>query len=497
MPVLPRLLATLLAVFAIAAATAHAAADPPRNPYLADSPWPIAHHDSYAQDSSALPGPTAATPLRIERTQAFPGAITLAYGPRYRDGSWPVWGSSWIGVFKAVQSPSGSVRIADSALILPDLSGGLFNAIATAYAFADRDGSFFAAGQRAIRRFRDSAPGGPAAKMAAPDVLTLPDSAMAPGDVIAGMNLTYDGHVIVVSKRGSLMAVNRDLTGLQVLHLPDEEISNSIAIDEDGGVYVVSERTMRRVQWTGSQLSTDPADGAWAVAYDGGPIPPAPGRLGPGSGTTPTLLGSGRGDKLVAIADGGALMHVNYFWRDRIPAGWKGLPGHDRRFAADLPITFGDPNATRSVTDQSFVGRGYDVMTVSNTYGFPFNITTPFSQLAVLFSGQPGIQPFGVQKFRWDPRTDTLVSAWANRSVSRPNGIPAMSAATNLAYCWGSRWGWWSLEALDWDTGASVFSVSAMNEAYDNSAYAGMQVGHGGTAVTGTLGGLNTIRPAP
>jgi hypothetical protein len=476
------------AVPAVAACPPPAFCEPPVNRQLADSPWPIAHRNSYQQDSSALPGPDASDTPVVQRMAAPLGAITLAYGKRYADGSYPVWSSTLLGVVKAVQG-TGGIRMVDQRLFIPDLSGGLFTAISGAYAFADNRGSFFAAGQRVIRRFREVRPGDPSSP--------IPDEALAPGDVVSGMNLAYDGTVIAVSKRGTVMALDRGLKRFSYVKLPPEEISNSIAVDEEGGIFVVAERTLRRVQWTGSKLSTDPADGAWSAPYDGGPVPPAPGRLGAGSGTTPTLVGHGGGDRLVAIADGGELMKIAYFWRSTIPADWKGLPGRDRRLAGELPITFGDPGATRSATEQSLVARGYDTMAVSNTYGFPFNVTTPFSQLAVLFSGLPGVQPFGVEKFRWNPVANTLTRAWANRNVSCPNGIPAMSASRGLAYCWGARNGWWTLEALDWETGRSVFHRVVGSEAYDNSAYAGLQIGPWGSAATGVLGGVDLIRPTP
>jgi len=406
-----------------------------------------------------------------------------------------VWGSAWFGVFKAVQSPAGFRKV-DETPIVPDLSGGLLNALSSAYALADTDGNFFAAGQRVLRRFRDVTPGDPSSPIGPADVLELPAGVLDAGDVIGGMNLTYDGHIVLVTKHGTVMAVNRDLTGLQYLRLPGGgEVSNSIATDEDGGIYVVSERTMWRVQWTGRALSLDEADGAWSVAYDGGPVVPAPGRVGPGSGTTPTLIGSGSGDKLVAIADGQGLMHVNLFWRGAIPGDWAGLPGHDRRVAADLPITFGDPAATRSVTEQSFTGRGYDVMAVSNAYGAPFDQTTPFSQLAVAWSGAAGVAPHGAEKFSWDPDANVLTSAWANTTVSCPNGIPSMSSATGMAYCWGARDGVWALEGLDWRTGASVLHQPVSSNSADNSAYAGTEIGAFGAVATGTLGGVTALHP--
>lgn len=32
---------------------------PPKNPFLADSPWPMSHQGPYAQGSSSYPGPTS------------------------------------------------------------------------------------------------------------------------------------------------------------------------------------------------------------------------------------------------------------------------------------------------------------------------------------------------------------------------------------------------------------------------------------------------------
>ena len=161
----------------------------------------------------------------------------------------------------------------------------------------------------------------------------------------------------------------------------------------------------------------------------------------------PTLLGTGTGDKLIAIADGQTFMHVNLFWRSDIPADWTGLVGHDLRLAAEAPITFGDPTATRSATEQSLTGRDYDVMAVSNAYGAPYD--TQGGKLAVFNSGNPDIAPHGAEKFRWDPATRTIASVWTNTTVSCPNGIPSMSTATGYAYCWGARNGFWGLEGLD------------------------------------------------
>lgn len=129
---------------------------PPADPYLADSPWPISHQSSYQQASSNLPG--------ITRNDA--------------------------------------------------------------------------AGQREVRSFRDVVAGDPASRIESVDTFEIPIAVMGGADVVVGMSLTYDG------------------------------------------VYVVTESTVFRVQWTGSALSLDEGEGAWSVEYDSGPTVPAPGRRG-------------------------------------------------------------------------------------------------------------------------------------------------------------------------------------------------------------------------
>lgn len=121
--------------------------------------------------------------------------------------------------------------------------------------------------------------------------------------------------------------LDRNFLNFKYLRFEDEEISNSIACDEENGIYIVTSKNMHRVQWTGTQLSTNTTDGAWTSKYETGNN--ASGiRLGEGSGSTPTLMGFGSNDKFVVITDGQELMHVVLFWRGAIPDDWIQLPGN-------------------------------------------------------------------------------------------------------------------------------------------------------------------------
>jgi len=115
--------------------------------------------------------------------------------------------------------------------------------------------------------------------------------------------------------------------------------------------------------------------------------------------------------------------------------------------------------------------------------------------LSVLFSGFPAFAPYGAEKFVWDPRARELASAWANEAVSLPNGIPAMSAATGLIYDVGQREGLWTWEAIDWETGESVFFHPLGGMLKYNSVYAATEVGPGEALYSGALWGMMRLAP--
>ncbi|MCA9771047.1 MAG: hypothetical protein KC466_01485 [Myxococcales bacterium] len=467
-------------------------AEPPTNAYLADSPWPMSHRNPYNQASSPYPGPDGGETFSIDHSVGGVGPISINFsGPDYAGGQSAIWGANFFDVFKIIPQAGGG-RVVRR---FPDFPVG--NLISGAYTVLDADENFFVPKGTQIRRYGELFASDPNSQIWPLANYYLPAEALGAGDSIVGLNLTYDGWLVLATAKGTVAVLARDFSEIRYVFLdtePGEEVTNSIAVDEDGGIYVVTSQSVYRVQWDGISLSTDPADGAWSAPYEPGPSVPAPGRLGTGSGTTPTLMGTGDDDKFVVIADGQELMHIVLYWRDEIPVDWVPLPGKDPRIAAEMPITFGDPAATRSITEQSITVRGYDAMVVSNTYrNWPFSGGL-FGLLVTFFSGNPLYQPFGVEKFQWDPVTRTLATAWANPDLSCPNGIPSMSAATGLAYCYGARGGQWTVEGIDWATGAEVFHVFTGSTSF-NSLYAATEIGPGGSIASGTVGGPLFLTP--
>ena len=101
-----------------------------------------------------------------------------------------------------------------------------------------------------------------------------------------------------------------------------EQISNSIAADEDGGIYIRSPR--RRCYRVDFNARSKRLTRRWRTPYNAGSATSEI-RLGAGSGSTPTVMGTGHQDKFVVITDGQDVMHQDLFWRDEVPKDFKGL----------------------------------------------------------------------------------------------------------------------------------------------------------------------------
>lgn len=481
--------------------------EPPHNPYLADSAWPMTHRNPYVQASSPLPAPTSREGLAYPRYQS--GGlinITQAMSAPYADGTIVAWGSSMNNVYKNTVSANKLTLI--DRVKKPE-AVGITNAIAGAYTLVDKDNHFFVPSIGKLYAYTDAVNGDAHSKIKLAGTFTLPAEALrgeAKKDPIVGVNMTWDGYIALATKRGTVMVVKRDFSDYHFLQLGDgngEEVSNSIAVDENGGIYVVTSKAMYRVQWTGSTLTLDNAAGAWRSDYETGADVQVPGRLGAGSGSTPTLMGVGDQEKFVVITDGQQVTHLVLFWRDEIPADWQPIaPGKDRRIAAEMPVNYGNPDIARSMSEQSVLVSGYGAVVVNNDYGITQQSPNPvlanlLNGLVVFLSNTPLYAPYGVEKFEWNPATRSLDVAWVNNTISCPNGIPTMSRASNMFYCVGQRNSVWNIEALDWSTGASVFYRPMSALPHHNSFYASTQIGPWGDLWSGTGTGVVQLAPTP
>ncbi|MCD9624677.1 hypothetical protein [Rhabdothermincola salaria] len=523
---------------AVEPSTTTAAGDPPVNPFLADSVVPIGHFDSAQTDSMTVAGPTGPTatlsPDELTYTHLGPAHFGLAISPTYPDGRRVIWSNGGDRISKLdaetlevlaelplpdkepVTSEMADAHIAEldglEGRALADAGIGLaaqyLTGLSGVYYLLDRDNTLFVGGAESILAYRDVDPDDPASP------IELAATFARPAEVtgsFAGANLTFDGHLVMITDEGWIVVAARDFSSHQAVRLPGGEaapahneqmgaegrragqadwVRNSVAVDDDGGIYALSLDHAHKVVWDGSSLSTDPADGAWTAPYRNG--------SGNGSGATPSLMGFGPdADRFVVFTDGEDVMNVVLMWRDEIPAGWtppEGAPSE--RIAGQVRADIGDPTRTAVQTEQSVVVGGYGALVVNNDpSSIPDGFPPAATRILAGYAGaDPDFTPKGLQKLAWDPTADRLDTAWVNREVSSANAVPLVSTGSDTLYTVGARDGAWTLEGLDWSTGESVFHWVTGSNRY-NTLFSGLNLDEQGRVMHTTAFGIVRYEP--
>ncbi len=510
-----------------------------------DTVWSGSHRASYAQGSSPFVGPSDSVNTESAHLE-LPGAgipVIASFSAPYEDGGRAVWSTVTGADAAIVKVDHETFEIidwyvpGDREVDPPTFTLGLSGA----YTAIDSKNRFIVGRTRFVSFFGDSTDGDRSSPIELEKRIFMPDEVFCnESDVIAGMSLTYDGHLAFATELGNLFVIASDADPDNLGDVPvistnqdcanaDEAdleiVSNSIAVDENGGIYVLTSAAMYRFNWNGSALSL-----GWRAEYQTAEEVPSPIRLGPGSGSTPSLMGTAAADdRFVVITDGLGLMNLVLFWRDEVPADWEPIaPGKDPRIACEIPIDFGT-GATTAISEQSVAVRGYSAVVVNDLLRDP--TINPPSMLALgalaqntvsaLEGGIPDKAPFGLERIDWDPETRSCATVWANSEVSVPNGIPSISQGSGLVYGAGQRNGQWGLEGLDFETGESRVWVEAgagtcrpehamilsilpgvadvlavVPDSCENSFYAATTVGPDGTVYQGTLNGVSRYVPA-
>jgi hypothetical protein len=300
----------------------------------------------------------------------------------------------------------------------------------------------------------------------------------------------WSGRIWYVTGSGVVGTVDPGTGRSRAHRLPKgEHIGNSMAVDETGGVFVVSDRALYRFDATRAG-----APGVtWRRAYDAGSRQ-KPGQSQTGSGTTPTIVRR-HGHHFVAITDNAdPRMHVLVFRAGRRGPGAEPLckvpvfrPGH-------------------GATDNSLVAyRGS--LIVENNYGYTGPEQNPPSGDPA--RNTPTTVP-GVTRVAVDYAHGGCHRAWTNHRVRVPTSVSKVSAATGLLYVYehpaadevrypsgepttGPEDPWY-LTALDARSGRRVWSaLTGVGLGYNNN-YAPITFGPDGTAYVGVLGGLLSVR---
>jgi hypothetical protein len=160
----------------------------------------------------------------------------------------------------------------------------------------------------------------------------------------------WTGRLWFVSRTHGIVGVlDRNTGRLLGSRRTGEPIGNSFAVDETGGVFVVTDGAMYRFDATRRGAPRV----SWRVRYRNTGVV-KPGQFDAGSGTTPTLMGS----RYVSIADNADPMNVVVYRRER-------RPPRGGRLVCEHPVFRKGAGAT----DNSLIGTGRS-MIVENNYGY-------------------------------------------------------------------------------------------------------------------------------
>ena len=314
----------------------------------------------------------------------------------------------------------------------------------------------------------------------------IPAAEIAPGIKrinMVGMNMTYDGHIIIGAVNG-VAIIDREFKGPgQFYSFKDDELcTNSIAVDENNGIYIATgsklpkgDGNMCKLVWTGKEISDKEKDGAWISPYNGGDWPPAI-KAGTGAGSTPTLMGFGSDeDKLVLITDGQNRMNLVAFWREAIPESHKQVEGtKSRRIAGMIPIKAGLPEDKPWIqSEQTIVVNKWGAFLVNNLIdeGHPDRI------IDVMTVGPVHPGPKGMERVEWNPEKNMFTSVWTRNDVVSTSMVPLVTSNSNMVLVNGyTLERGWEISGLDWNTGKDRLKVKFGKSNRGNGAYAILQL---------------------
>jgi hypothetical protein len=285
-----------------------------------------------------------------------------------------------------------------------------------------------------------------------------------PGDGVISALPDWSGRIWFASVKGVVGTIEPTTGSVRSLNL-NEQIANSFAVDETGGVFIVSNRALYRFDG----LSDGTPVVTWSEQYPNIGVR-KPGQTQAGSGTTPTLMGSG----YVAITDNADPMDVLVYRRDAAVTG--------SRLVCRQPVF----SPGRSSTDQSLIGTSRSLV-VENNYGY----TGPASVLNGATT-EPGFERVDLSSDGSGCRT-----VWRNRERA-PSVVPKLSLGTGLVYTYTKppdpSVDSWYFTAISFQTGKTVYKQLAGTGLGYNNNFGPVSIGPQGSAYVGVLGGLVLLR---
>ncbi|MCK6575453.1 PQQ-like beta-propeller repeat protein [Myxococcota bacterium] len=434
---------------------------PPAHPFMAPDGRSNIHNDGHMTDAYDRPGPRGLSPAaRSARLGGLCGTVTFDARGRVMTVC-----ASPEGATLFLLDPATLATLAEYALPprpaaapgqnpLQDFTGG-------GYFYLDaQDRAVVSTGAQTIEivAVREDAAGA-APRFELERRLDLSD-ALPEGERLTGTLPDASGRLWFIGRDAGVIGVVEagEPARIQTLTL-GERVQNSFAVDADGGVFVVSDRALHRLE--------APAGGPPVVVFR--EVYPntgvrKPGQADAGSGTTPTLVEGG----FVAITDNADPIDVVVYHR--------GATHDGPREVCRVPVF--EPGA--SATENSLITSGRSLF-VENNFGY---------EGVQSVTGQTTAPGFARIDIRADASGCDLV--WQTGAVSAPSVVPKLSRATGLLYTYtkGAGSDAWFFTALDAERGDVAWQAPVgVGPAFNNN-YAGLAIGPDGALYLGVLLGL-------
>ena len=436
----------------------------PQHPYLSPNGTNSMHNDAYASDAYEVSGPLGIKPQVKTAFYGLRECATMAFDSRGRIVGLcgGLEGFRMVVIDPVTLQPiselvTGNRDLTTGANPLTDICGGT-------YFFLDgQDRAYPTTVDRAVWQIQVR----PDGSMVKEHAWNLAAHVPKPDCLIATMP-DWDGRVWFFSQQGVVGTLDRATGTVKTTHLPaGETVTNSVATDETGGMYVVSTHALYRLDAAGDGTP----EVTWRETYDRG-TRLKPGNLSQGSGTTPTLLG----DKWVAINDN-ADPKTQVLVYDR-------RTGVVDRLHCAVPVL----RDNAGTTDNSLVAAGNSFI-IENNYGYQSPATTLFGM-----STTPGLARVMVED-------DGCHVAWESNEIA-PTSVAKASLGNGLLYAYTkpARTDFidaWYFTAIDIETGDTVWSRLTGKGITYNNHYAAIYLGPDGAAYIATLTGMVKITDKP
>ncbi len=282
----------------------------------------------------------------------------------------------------------------------------------------------------------------------------------------------------VTKTDGVVGTLNLATGAIHAIHLGNGsggEIENSFATDQNGGVYIATNRELYRF---GAGAGGVPR-AVWQVKYPNSGES-KPGQVDDGTGTTPTVMPGG----YVNITDNADPMDIMVYRTATHPFRWVRKHGHRRRVALPRQVCkFPIFNKGSSADENSIIAAGRSMIAEDN-YGY----TGPTSI-------EDKTTAPGIVRVDLNANGKGCHRVWSTSAVATPTVVSKLALATGLLYTYtvdaNNDWYW---TALDFRTGKVVYKSYAGTGIGYNNNYAGISISPSGAEYLGSLSGIVSMR---